>query len=310
MNDGAKLTLGITRHEGFDLLRVIAIAMIFIQHAMAVQGYYESTTQWGVNLGQAGVGIFCAISGYLAFCVSRDHPATWLKRRLLTVFPAYWIVTVFAFMLALVIGNDKATLPLFLSQMLGTGYFTHGWELVNVVSWFISLILLCYLIALIAKLSGRAVWLLLTVALLCAVLLAARQEVDLSRHILGFCLAGAFASLQHRSKRAPQLIVGASGMMVLGMFLDTQFVYGALALLLIGLAPRLNQAGHSLIVQASRHSYEFFLVHGIFLVGAAKLTDLSALAQVTAALVASIMFSPLLQVGTAKMIGFFRSPGK
>ena len=144
-----------TRIESFDYLRLFAMALVTIQHAMAVHGYYDQTTWRGVNVGQTGVAIFCALSGYLAFQLDLNKPLVWFKRRLVQIFPAYWVVTIVSFALTLIAGSKDVTWSLFISQMLGTGFFTHGWELVNVVSWFVSLILLCYVIALVALFTGH-----------------------------------------------------------------------------------------------------------------------------------------------------------
>lgn len=303
------LAAGNARHGGFDYLRVVAIVLVFIQHAMAVQGHYEATTQFGVNLGQAGVGIFCAISGYLAFSGRDGDPASWLKRRLLTVFPAYWIVTLVGFGLTLVVGEHKLTFFQFLSQMLGTGYFTHGWELVNVVSWFISLILLCYLLAYAVKLSRRELGLLTGITLVCAMLVAARLEVSLSRHVLTFSLAALFAIYRRRHGYATLQFLVVPVLLGVAALQDPQFAYAEIALLTLGTALMFHWAISPVITQASRYSYEFFLIHGIFLVGAAKATMLLPTLQVAAALAASVVSAPLLRAATGRLGAAIRPTG-
>jgi peptidoglycan/LPS O-acetylase OafA/YrhL len=181
------------RLVGFDALRIFALALVTWQHVATSLGAYAETQWRGISPGQSGVAIFCVIAGYLA-CRSRPESLIdWCRRRFFVVFPAYWLVTLAAFAMVLLVPNQEVTVGLFVSQMLGLGYFTHGWDLVNVVSWFVSLILLCYALTVLAwkTRAPRAFWWAIVAA--CTLLLAVRLEVPLSRHLLAYALGALIA---------------------------------------------------------------------------------------------------------------------
>lgn len=252
---------------GLDTLRVFALVLITWQHAASVWGAYAQT-QWRlISPGQTGVAIFCVISGYLAFQTRPTDTEAWLRKRLQTIFPSYWIVTVIAFALALAFGSNKPiSLGLFVSQLLGLGFFTHGWELVNVVSWFISLILLCYLLSYAIHKLGMPLISWVLVALVASLLVASRTEVDLSRHVLGFALGATYA-LGRKSLLLPA--IGAA-LAIIGCLYDPLFFYSGFGLFVVALAMRVLRKDPAVFRQAAFHSYEYFLIHGIFLVAAAK----------------------------------------
>lgn len=270
--------------KGLDSLRIFALLLITWQHAASVIGYYE-VTQWrGISPGQIGVSIFCAISGYLALAANTESPMAWLKRRLIRLFPAYWIVTIAAFVLVIVGSDKKVTLGQFVSQMSGLGFFTHGWELVNVVSWFISLILLCYLIVVISLKSGWPKLFIWAVFILAAILCFTRIEVSLSRHVLTFLLAAVLALGGHN---LPIKIISGI-LIVVGILLDPQFFYSgvAIGLLLLVFSYSFNEP--KLVKISANYGYEYFLVHGIFLVVLFKLIANSWLAIPLAVLMAIV----------------------
>jgi len=253
--------------RGLDLLRIFALLLITWQHAASALGFYAAT-QWRlISPGQAGVAIFCGVSGLLAFSSRPASPWQWFRRRLARIFPAYWLVTLVAFGLAFAWSAKKISVGLFVSQMLGVGYFTHGWELINVVSWFVSLIILCYALAAIAWQSDFPKTFLGVVALLAATLCALRYEVDLSRHLLSFALVALIPLGVSRS------LLGLLGLALLaaGVFVDPQFFYCGLALSLILPVLRWPVDEPALVSKAGGYAYEYYLVHGIFLAGAVKL---------------------------------------
>lgn len=253
---------------GLATLRIVALALITWQHAASSVLDSYAATQWrGISPGQSGVAMFCAISGYLAFRTRPANILLWFKRRLLTIFPAYWIVTVCAFALAAVWGTKQITIGLFVSQMLGLGYFTHGWELVNVVSWFISLILLCYGLSFLAWWLGpwRLFWWFVLVG--AVILVSARLEVGISRHLLAFGL-GALLSDKENSIRVG-VISGV--LIVVGVSIDPQLFYSGAAVMSLLLATYGKLCEPRFLRMASAYSYQYFLVHGICLVVVAKL---------------------------------------
>jgi peptidoglycan/LPS O-acetylase OafA/YrhL len=267
------------RLPGLDTLRLLAMLLVTVQHGMSALGLYEQTSPGGVNLGQVGVAIFCAISGYLAFHTRDDAPGRWFLARLQQIFPAYWVAMLFSFLLTWAFQVKDFDTWQFASQMLGLGYFTHGWELVNVVSWFISLILLCYLIATLAKWLRSPSALLALASLVTWVLVFQEWEVDFSRHILAFSLAGLLRLNGGRVwLLAPLLIVCPPW---------PQFSYGAIALVLLSLLTPWRGALPALVKCVANHVYEFFLLHGIFLVGGIRLLPAHPLMGIALGIAAS-----------------------
>ena len=269
---GASIAIA-RRETGLDLLRLLAMAVVAAQHGLTAVGHYDWTvlTASGVTIGQFGVAIFCAISGWFAVG-GDDPPLRWLAARLVRLFPAYWITTLFAFGLAIAMARP-ITLGLFISQMAGTGFFTHGWDLVNVVSWFISLILLCYLLTTVARWTTRPG---LTMALFCAgaaLLVALQLEVSLSRHVIVF-MAAAMA----RTYRRPQMLLWLAVALVPLLAIQSSFIYAIAALPVLWLFRERVAVVSALVATSAAYTYEFFLVHGIFLAGAAKLTGSAPLA--------------------------------
>lgn len=296
---------GIPRLASFDYLRLFAMVLITLQHGMAVSGYYEQTTWRNVNLGQMGVGLFCALSGYLAFLGGAVPAIGWLQKRLWQIYPAYWIATVAAFLLTWAAGMKPIDGWLFLSQMAGTGYFTHGWELVNVVSWFISLILLCYVIAFVGKWLGTPRLMLVFVAIVALALLATHSEIALSRHVLTFCMAGLIAQTCPR----PAVMLAIVASLFGAALLWQQSLYAAFSIGLLALVLAWQASETRLSRVASNYVYEYFLVHGIFLVALARFVPgqklLSGAIAITLAIVAAIILKKL----TERLVAWVRRDG-
>ena len=242
--------------------------------------------------------MFCALSGYLALFWRGSNPWSWLKRRLEQLFPAYWIVTILGFGLTWFAGTKQISWPLFISQMLGTGYFTHGWDLVNVVSWFISLILLCYLVGAVAKFLKRARLVLLVVVCLSAGFLFAKEEVDMSRHVLTFALAGLIAYGGMRPKEIVLMIIIC---FLLSIFVSMQFIYATLGLSSLAVCLRWQAPESEPVRLASTYTYEFFLVHGVFLVAFTRLLPIPAMASVILAVGVAAVTAVLLHRMTQRI---------
>jgi len=288
-------------NPGIDALRIFALLLVTWQHAASVMGTYEETRWLGVSPGQLGVVVFCSISGYLAFIKHPDDIFGWIRKRLIRIYPAYWIVTIVAFALSIVFATKNISLGQFISQMLGTGYFTHGWNLVNVVSWFISLILLCYAIAAFAWWTTKpeVILILLIIATIISCLL--HTEVTLSRHLIAFGLAGYF-SLRNNTHAA--LAIGLI-FSAIGILHESQLFYAGFGSLCITAIKFISVPDRKFIKSLSYYSYEYFLLHGIFLVGVSRFISnpwLMVAVSVTGSCVASIMLSKLtgatLQVAT------------
>lgn len=286
--------------RGLDTLRVFSLTLITWQHVASVLGF-DAQTQWHrITPGQTGVAIFCAISGLLAFASQPPDLGLWIKKRLLRIFPAYWIVTIFAFLLVLIWPSKPVTIGLFVSQMLGLGFFTHGWALVNIVSWFVSLILLCYALSVFGWYSRfpKAFW--WAVSIVAVWLVVSRTEVDLSRHVLAFGL-GALVAL---GGMRYLLWILSAGLIAFGVVANPQFFYSGFAFLLILISAYGLIKDPRLVQVCSAYGYEYFLIHGICLVGAYRFFP-NPIPGLAIAGIAAIFGSYILQ-GITKRLDFYQ----
>lgn len=290
------------RSAGYDSARLLAMMIVAAQHGLTVTGHYDWTriSASGLTIGQFGVAIFCALSGW--FALDGFRPAgSWLWGRLARLFPAYWLATLFAFALAIIL-HRPMTIGLFLSQMAGTGFFTHGWDLVNVVSWFISLILLCTLLAAIARSTRHPGLVMAAFAATAILLVATGTEIALSRHVLSFALAAAL-----RKTGYPILLLPTGALFMTLLWLQPSFLYAFAALPVLWAAQSARALSPRLLSRAAGLCYEFFLLHGIFLAGAARVipsTSLAILAGLIATLPAALAlhhFTQWLRCRTAKV---------
>lgn len=211
-----------------DVLRVVAMVLVTAHHAVTLGG--RGGWPEGVNLGHMGVGLFCGIAGWLAF-KSQKGAWPWLCGRLVRVYPAYWLAVIAGFGVTMMFAYKTVSWKLFALQMSGLMYFVPRGDLVNQATWFVSLILMCYAWAWVAK--------------------AVRHE----RVVL---LLGVAVGLFVLAK-TPMRAAGASAAMfgIAGQWaLRGAWMPGMVS-------PR------ALRVVAD-HVYEYFLMHGIFMVGAAE----------------------------------------
>lgn len=251
-----------------DVLRLFAIILVSLQHGFSVIHRDDLTFFKGLSLGQYGVSIFCVLSGFLAL---RDHRSAsqWIMRRLTTLLPAYWIVMIVSFLLTWMSGYKSFDFYQFCSQMLGMGFFTHGWNIVNIVSWFISLILLCYALVFLAKLSpapGAVMMFFVVLAMACV---GFHINISLSRHVLSFNCAAIAGYLMRSS--SPIIISYFVIALFLLSLLSLQYSYAAVALLLLMLCIFFPNWSIKGLQRLSKYIYEYFLVHGMCFVGAVKI---------------------------------------
>ena len=71
----------------------------------------------------------------------------WLGRRLKKILVPYWLALTAMLLLNYAFHYKPATLGLILAQYAGIAGFTHPLSLIGVQTWFISVILACYLLA-------------------------------------------------------------------------------------------------------------------------------------------------------------------
>jgi peptidoglycan/LPS O-acetylase OafA/YrhL len=250
---------------GLDLLRLGAVMLVTTQHVLSLTDHELWMTFRSLNAGQLGVAIFLGVSALLG---SKSHrrPVPWLAQRLRRIYPAYWLAMIFSFTLVWLTGYKTFSAGQFVSQMLGTGLFTHPHSLVNVPTWFVSLLLVCYIGLFFGRLTRHP--LLVDLALVAALLSWGTSKALPWPwfHLLTFFATSALALAVPANHRMTGFI--AAGLLLLPLSpLSVVFAYTGLSLLLIGAS-----AGISAIPRAvgkiAEYSYEYYLLHGVFLLGA------------------------------------------
>ncbi len=258
-------------YPGLNWARVVAVLLVTSQHALSVGGRIEWTSFGEFGLGRTGVALFLAISGLMAGTDWRE-PWPWLKRRLTRIFPAYWIAIGFGFLLNWMVEYKPATLSQFVWQMLGLGVFAHREHLVNVASWFVSFVVLLYGLAFLCRISQKPV-LMAACLLLVALVLSLRYDPTMASHAANFFTAFMIGAVAMETRTRVHLLAGAT-LVAAGLgFLVPQLWVTAAGLGLTAASLLLTRSS-SLVDWLARYSYEFYLVHGIFLVGAAKYLSL------------------------------------
>ena len=178
------------------------MALVAIQHLFSIEGLNPDAILFGMaNPGQTGVTIFCALSGLLSMQSETRQHGRWIARRLWRIYPSYWIVLLGVFSANAVMRYKVVSWDQVVCQFLGIGLFTHGSNLVGVHTWFISLILLCYTIAVVVRWKywtlpvfvGATVWVM-------------SSNGFIAGHVLSF-LAGAFLARSPRSWLYGSLVV-------------------------------------------------------------------------------------------------------
>jgi peptidoglycan/LPS O-acetylase OafA/YrhL len=239
----------------FDWLRIVAITMVAVHHALTTCNL--SSTWQNINLGQVGVGIFCAISGFLALRFANSDDEAWLRRRLIKVFVPYWLSLPPLFLANAWFAYHPAGIDLIIAEFLGIGLFTHRHELVGDHVWFISLIVVCYFLAYLTR-RNRAFFPLAIVAALAFMPWFPR----VGGHLLAFTGGAMLGCLATNGTR---LVVAAVmvGALAIGMSTTGRPVlwYPIIALALI--APLSIVVGEQSpkLAMISDATYEFYLVN-------------------------------------------------
>jgi peptidoglycan/LPS O-acetylase OafA/YrhL len=201
---------------GLDVVRACALGLVTAQHVFELQGHEAWTTWVGLSLGQLGVALFFAVSGLLA-SASRRPPLPWLFQRLQRVFPAYWVAVSASFFLAWLIGHKPFDAYQVLAQLGAVGLFTHRDNLVNAPTWFVSLLLVCYLGTCLARLAQAPALLGACCALGLAVVVERAEKPWLSSHLLTYSLASTLA-LDPPRRRAPLALVLGTALFALALW--------------------------------------------------------------------------------------------
>jgi peptidoglycan/LPS O-acetylase OafA/YrhL len=282
------------RFVGFDWLRGIALALVVFRHVLEVTGLPLTRDVLVLDQGQLGVALFCAMAGF--FALGGSHSVgRWAVDRARRLFPAYWVVTAVLFAANAVTGYKPASLSLFVSQMLGLGYFTHGGEhLVNVPSWFLSLILTCYAIAAVVRVLPRRRPALLGLLVLTVALVALGVQADFTRQVLAFVCGmslRAFAVSAAPASHRTALVV----LLVPIAWLSPDFGYAAWAVAALVVAEAGSWADGRIVRFVAEYSYEMFLVHGPVVVLFVRMLHLPVASALALAVVVTVVVAIALR---------------
>lgn len=257
------------RWAGIDCARLIGVALIFVTHALSITGHDALATVHGVRLGRIGTALFLIVAGYMAAVTARS-PEAWLAKRLRTLFLPYWIVLAPTFVAAWLTQYKTFDAWQVASQFLGLGLFTHGGELVNVTTWFISAILVLYFIAYTAKRVGETMVILAWLAVATCLVLFAGPNYGWVTHASVFLVA----YLLPRNGALVPVAAAVAGIAYLSAYTglnNGNLRYVGLALLVFALLANWRTPLAPMEPLAN-HSYEWFLLHGPMLHVAKMLT--------------------------------------
>ena len=251
------------RIPGFDWLRVLALGLVVVFHILVLLGLRDYTKIAHVSLGSLGVTLFLGISGAL---IARDRrpPTDWLLARFTKIYPAYWMATFLAFGAAAVSGYKQVSILQFCWQLSGLGlYFLE--DLINVATWFIGLLVALYLSVFLARMASRPHAPIQLLAIAATVLVL----FDCDAGYFAYCLVfyGALLAFMTEWPAKSLLVLAAPCFVLSGLryeFLSVSLVW---VLLAVSLSIQTLPAVASWI---AKYSYEFYLVHGIFLVGSLR----------------------------------------
>ncbi len=302
---------GPRRLVGLDWLRSIALVLVVLRHVSEVTAVPITPDVLGLDQGQIGVALFCAMAGFFALGGSRPV-GRWAFDRARRLFPAYWVVTLALFAANAVTSYKPATPSLFVSQMLGLGYFTHGGEhLINVPSWFLSLILTCYAIAAVVRVAPGCRPVMVGWLAVIIVMVAFRVQTDFTRQILAFVCGMSVAAFAVPA--APPAFRAALIMLLAGVpWLWPDLGYAAWAVAALIVAAAAPWPDGRIVSFVADHSYEMFLVHGPIVVFFVRMMRVPLVWALGLALIVTVMTAVSLRRGVLFLESLAvrgRSPG-
>lgn len=257
-------TTGKPRYSGLDYLRVLAILLVFVHHWLTITGIDSIGKFADGQLGRMGVAIFVCLSGFLAMRTS-SPPGKWLKYRVVRLAPSYWITLIIGFGAVAVFEIQPITLPLFLSQFFAIGYFTHGNQIINDPTWFLSLLIICYCATTIARCTRFPRTGLACLSVAGFILASQGWFPYLSWMIPAYGIAGIAGTFDQRRRNVFLLVTGIAA--IAGGAFHPDLIVIGISLLIFGAALLLAIPAHPLISRMAGLIYEFFLVHGPLFVG-------------------------------------------
>ncbi len=251
---------------GFDAMRLLAAILVFTQHTFTILGHDAWIQLGDLSFGRFGTAAFLALSGYLA-ASTRRVPETWLGLRAQKLLPAYWVVLTLSFLAVDATDYKEFDSWQVVCQFTGIGLFTHQDRLVSVTTWFVSALLMLYVVVYLGMRTRDAVvWLVLLAAMAIGIDGSSRFETVAIQSVTFLV-----AYLVGRS-RVPHgiLLLGVAGLLACLAFDSTGFWYGAVALMSLAVA-RHWTASWNLGRAFGGIAYEWFLIHGLCIHAVARL---------------------------------------
>jgi peptidoglycan/LPS O-acetylase OafA/YrhL len=184
-----------------------------------------------------------------------------------------------------------------LSQMAGLGLFTHGNNLINSPTWFVSVLLVCYVLSAIARATGHTTWVATGLGI-AAMGLALWEEPDfIGMSFLAFGMGFLRARIQAR-----RVFVVGSLAFLLGMCFMDGIPFVSLILAVLALESGLLMRSVSHVVQrASQFSYEYFLLHGLGLHAGLAMVPQTPLWGISVGVLLAILASVALHLLLARL---------
>ena len=198
-----------------------------------------------------------------------------------------------SFCLATVSGYKNASIGQIVSQMLGTGLWTHPGELVNSPTWFVTLILSCYFATFLSRLTGRP-GLFAAISSTGLTIMVARDPAPwLLSHFLTYALSSTIAAFAFGTNRRTTTLTIVAGLGIMAVAIQPAFAYTAFSLMIVELSLLLRKRPRA-IKLAADYSYEFYLLHGVALAGALTMMKTSPVLAVITALIGSSVAAVVL----------------
>jgi peptidoglycan/LPS O-acetylase OafA/YrhL len=228
-------------------------------------------------------------------------------QRLRRIYPALWIVMVICFWLTWLTGYKQFDPFQVISQMLGLGFFTHPDHLVNTATWFISLLLACYLGVFVARLMKAPILIGLSTSL--GLFASSFWVTDPSFvvHLFTFSVAFVGTKMVPSALVSRLLLLTGSLVIAWGFLHEPLFVGAGLSLIAVGLALRVSQV-HPFIRLIADVSYEYYLLHGVFPVGVLRGMPGPLPLRLAVALVSSVIAAKFLRLLTQRIEHWMGQP--
>lgn len=286
------------RSTSIVYLRGFSAIFIFVCHVLFIAGAFQASMWFNV-----GVPIFFIISAYLLSLKNgiSTNIVDFYKRRARSIYPSYLIYLLFIVFLLIVIGRGPDTKSI-ICYSLGLSGFTDSMVLGLGHLWFISVLLLCYLITpLLHRLcqirsSGKAILSITVLLIILFILFFLNNYPSYSIHIASYVYVYCFYNRRNGVVTKHQTVVWAILAAILSiarLAIDpymvnadhqTYYYYDALfqPIARFGLAMFIftffiyqsqwiedwsakHSKGHRLISKFSDYSYEVYLTHQFIL---------------------------------------------